>query len=98
MTDSVQQVINAINNIAVQVEGLNDVEIGPDLLVLGEGSPFDSFATLLLLVELEQNIDTELLAGRSLVEWFSALDFAGSRQLSLHQFADLLFNDFLGEA
>ncbi len=95
MTDFRQQVINAINNIAMQVEGLNGVEIGPDLRVLGEDSPFDSFAMLLLLVELEQNLDPDLLAGRSLVEWFSTLDFVNSTEMSLQQFVDLLFNDYL---
>lgn len=95
-TQAVQQVINAINNVAMQVEGLAGVEIDTQLTLLGEGSPFDSFAMLLLLVELEQTLDAQLLAGRSLVEWFSTLDFVGGADINLQQFTELLFNDYLG--
>lgn len=95
-TEAVQQVINAINNISMQVEGLAGMEIDSQLTLLGPGSPFDSFAMLLLLVELEQNIDAELLAGRSLVEWFSTLDFVNSAEMNLQQFTDLLFSGYLG--
>ena len=95
MSNFEQQVVNAINNISMQVEGLSTTDIGSDLLILGEGSPFDSFAMLLLLVELEQSLDSELLAGRSLVEWISSFDFSNTRQMTLKQFSEYLFNDFL---
>lgn len=94
-TAALQQVIDCINNIAMQVEGLAGVEVTPQLQLLGEGSVFDSFAMLLLLVELEQQLNSDLLAGRSLVEWFSTLDFVGGADMNLQQFTVLLFNDCL---
>lgn len=88
-------VIQSVNNIAVQVEGLADVTVEPEMMILGEGSFFDSFAMLLLLVELEQGISSDLLKGRSLVEWFSTLDFTDNRDMTLTQFTKLLFNNYL---
>jgi hypothetical protein len=79
----------------MQIEGLNDLEIDPSLMVFGDQSPFDSFAMLLLLVELEGRVEPHLLAGRSLVEWFSSLDLSNSPEMNVQQFADLLFNDYL---
>lgn len=95
MTEFVSLVIESINNISVQVEGLADVAVEPDMMILGEGSFFDSFAILLLLVELEQGINSDLLKGRSLVEWFSTLDFIDNRDMTLTQFTELLFNNYL---
>lgn len=94
-TQPLQLVINAIKNVAIQVEDLARVEIGPQLKLLGDDSPFDSLAILLLLVELEQSLDKELLAGRSLLEWFSTLDFVGGTDMNLQQFTHTLFDDYL---
>lgn len=95
MTKLEQQIVNAINNISMQVEGLSALEINPSLLILGDQSSFDSLAILLLLVELEGSVDPNILAGRSLVEWFSSLDFSNSPEMNVQQFADLLFNEYL---
>lgn len=95
MNNNINTVVSAVKNIALQVNGLSGVEIDSQLKLLGEGSLFDSFAMLLLLVELEQSLDAELLAGRSLVEWFATLDFIGASEINLQQFTDLLFNNYL---
>ncbi len=94
MSSFLQYALNAVNNISIQVEGLESNEVTPDLLILGNGSPFDSFALLLLLVELEQSVEANVLCNRSLVEWFSSFDFVENRSMTLKQFSEYL-RDYL---
>jgi hypothetical protein len=95
MTDYVGLVIDSIKNISVQVDGLTDHDINRQMMVLGEGSLFDSFSILLLLVDLEETISEEVLQGHSLVEWFSTLEFNDDGKMTLEQFTTQLFTDYL---
>ncbi|MGP9468260.1 hypothetical protein ACT3RU_14780 [Halomonas sp. TP35] len=91
---ALQQVTEATSNIAMQVEGLESNMITPQLKLLGSESVFDSFAILLLLVELEQSLGTDVLGGHSLVEWFSALDLESVSDMDLRKFSDLLIESY----
>ena len=95
MKDYLKVVIQSVKSISLQIDGINEDEINSNLILLGNDSYFDSFSMLLLLVELEQNLDSEILAGHSLIEWLSTLDFTNSQQMTLKQFADCLFKDYL---
>ena len=88
-------VISCISEVSWQIEGLDANSATSDLLIWGTGSVFDSFSTLVLLVEMEQRIDPDLLAGRSLVEWHSSLYLEADTQLNIEKFTTLLFDDFL---
>lgn len=89
-----QKVIDAVKNISMQVDGLQEVQINSELMLLGEQSPFDSFSILLLLVELEPALEKNSIENCSLVDWFSNLDFSDNSEVNLHQFASLLLNDY----
>jgi|TARA_A100001518_G_C1226862_1_gene77647 hypothetical protein len=91
---AVQQVMKAISNISMQVEGLENDMIKPQLKLLGSESVFDSFAILLLLIELDQNLGSDVLDGHSLVEWFSALDLESVSDMDLKEFAGLLVESY----
>jgi len=94
MSNMQNSLIEATKSIASQVTGLDAEGINPEMQLFGEGSVFDSFAILLLLVELEQIADEDLLNGRSVVEWFQNFDFDGVGNMTLRKFASLLVDQF----
>ena len=95
MNSNVEILLNCIKEISCQVNGLSEDMVSEDILILGDTSLFDSFSILLFLVEIENVLSKDILAGRSLIEWFSTLDFTPTRQMTLKQFSEYLFNDFL---
>lgn len=95
MNSNIDILLNCIKEISCQVNGLSEDMVSEDILILGDASLFDSFSILLFLVEIENVLSKDILAGRSLIEWFSTLDFTTTRQMTLKQFSECLFNDFL---
>ena len=95
MNSNVEILLNCIKEISCQVNGLSEDMVSEDILILGDTSLFDSFSILLFLVEIENVLSKDILAGRSLIEWFSTFDFTPTRQMTLKQFSECLFNDFL---
>lgn len=90
MFDKIDKVLDAVRRISDQVEGLEPDDICPEMAIFGDGSFFDSFAILLLLIELEQSIAAENLVAPSLVEWFSALDAGENAEMNLKEFSQMI--------
>lgn len=95
MTDFENLVAKSIKNISLQIEGLTHDKINQDMIIVGEGSSFDSLGILILLVDLEENISHKILQGRSLVDWFSQMEFTDDVKINLEQFTSRLFVDYL---
>ena len=87
-------VLEAINEVAIQIEGLQQAQISVSLPIIGQGSVFDSFALLILFVELE----TKLNLNSSLVEWFTNLNFEEDKNLTVEELSELIKEAFGNES
>lgn len=97
MNDKLTLVLRSLENIHEQVPDLDRDRINGSLLLNGEGSLFDSFSILLLLVEIESAIGTNVSKHGSIVEWYLQLNLADTDSLSIEAFAGLLSEKFFEE-